>query len=714
MKRNIFRTIFIFTLFLPQLVNAGLNDRFESAQIPNENRFINKENKKNALWIEDLVKDLEKNNSNPEVLSRLFDQLGQVYFQRENYSKAVESYLKSIWLREQANKSFTFGINAPWLLIDIGNSFYQTRQYKAALDLYHYSLTIFRMRNEKAGMVTSVNNIGLCYLRLKDPFKAKKAFDYGGFISSQTGSTDLMVLNRIYTSKCYAMWGNVRHALKMLKSINTDYANKISHENLTFQLLDIGTIYKNNFINDSAILYFEKLAAVPDQSAPQLAGTYHTLSEVYFNDKNYDKSIENGLHALKLIEGIEGMEILKGLVSNTLSQSYEAKSDYKNALFYAKMNNKCEDGRNQEKLIQMFTNFETQMNFFSQSVALTFSKEKEKQYRVEKSRQQNMTVFLVLMMAILLSSLIFGKGLKTRLLYIREYITSFGHTPRVLMLAAAIVYFVLFYIIFVPFDGVLSDISSNKIILGLPGLAALTIFLILFNFVYRKYFTTDENNGFLSKVNVNPLVMLGIGLLLIMTCEIYALRQISVINHSANFYLSTFLIVFASFLIPVFIVFIFIERIIIKNIDHDTQSVNEEISKIQAVIPEEKRKIVVSSKKTNASIEFCLDEFVLTEALGNYCMFYIMKESGLTKQIIHSTMKQVEEVLIEYDTVVRCHKSYIVNLAYISKISGNSRGYLLNFDCDVEPVPVSRSLQNELIKTIKEYMIDKQPGNSGH
>lgn len=709
MKRYIFLTIFVFALLLPQWANADLNDRFESSQIPDDNSFNNKGKKKNALWIEDLVKDLEKNNSDPEVLSKLFDQLGQVYFQRENYSKAVELYLKSIWLREQANNSFTFGINAPWLLIDIGNSFYQTHQYKAALDLYHYSLTIFRIRNEKNGMVTSVNNIGLSYLRLKNPYKAKKAFDYAGYISSQTGDINLMVLNRIYTSKCYAMWGNVKHALKMLKSINTDYANNISHENLTFQLLDIGTIYKNNFVNDSAILYFEKLAAVPNQSAQQFAGTYHTLSEIYFNDKNYNKSIENGLHALKLVEGIEGMEILKGSVSNTLSQAYEANGDFKNALYYSRMNFKFEDGRNQEKLIQMFTNFETQMNFFSQSVALTFSKEKEKQYKIEKSRQQNMTVFLVLMMAILLSSLIFGKGLKTRVLYIREYITSFGHTPRALMLVAAIIYFVLFYIIFVPFDGVLSDISSSKIILGIPGLAALMIFLILFNFVYRKYFSTDESNAFISKINVNPLLMLGIGLLLIISCEIYVLRHISIINHSANFYLSTFLIVFSSFLVPVFIIFIFIERFIIKNIDHDTQSVNEEISKIQAVIPEEKKKIVVSSKKTNASIEFYLDEFVLTEALGNYCMFYIMKENGLSKQIIHSTMKQVEEVLMEYDTIVRCHKSYIINLAFISKISGNSRGYLLNFDCDVEPVPVSRSLQNELIKTIKDYMVDKQP-----
>ena len=704
MKRNIFLTIFILAIAVSPKVRAGINDRFESAQIPNENRFINKEKKKNALWIEDLVKDLEKNNSNPEVLAKLFDQLGQVYFQRENYSKAVESYMKSIWLREQANKSSTFGINAPWLLIEIGNAFYQTRQYEAALDVYHYALTIFRMRGEKNGMVTSINNIGLVYLRLSDPYNAKKAFDFAGTLSHKMGNIDLEVLNRIYTSKCYAMKGRKDFALSMLKSIDKDFAGKINHENRTFQLEDIAKIYKASGENDSALHYFQRLAAIPDQSAPQMAGVYHNLSEVYFNDNQYDQAIQNGQKALVYVENIDGMEILKSLVSNTLSMSFELKGDYKNALKYARMNNRLENGRNQEKLIQMFTNFESQMNYFSQSVALTFSKEKENQYKVEKSRQQSMTVFLVLMMAILLSSLMFGKGLKTRLLYIREYLTSFGHSQRLLMLGGAIVYFICFFIVFIPFDGVLSDLSGQRYLLSIPGLGAFLVFSLMYNVVYRRFFSGDEQEGFLSKIHINPILLLGIGLLLTMMGEIYILQRISSIHLSANFLISSFLIVFDSFLIPVFAVFIFIDRILIRSIDKETQTVNEGISKIQAIIPEEKKKIVISSKKTNASIEFFQDEFVATEALGNYCMFYLMKDGVLNKQIIHSTMKQVEEVLMDYKTIVRCHKSYIINLSFISKISGNSRGYLLNFDCEIEPVPVSRALQNELIKTIREYM----------
>ena len=63
-----------------------------------------------------------------------------------------------------------------------------------------------------------------------------------------------------------------------------------------------------------------------------------------------------------------------------------------------------------------------------------------------------------------------------------------------------------------------------------------------------------------------------------------------------------------------------------------------------------------------------LSELWLAEGLKDYVRLWT--EKG--KIIVHSTMKNFEEQLSAYPNFLRIHKSYIVNMKYISEVDGNS------------------------------------------
>ena len=79
------------------------------------------------------------------------------------------------------------------------------------------------------------------------------------------------------------------------------------------------------------------------------------------------------------------------------------------------------------------------------------------------------------------------------------------------------------------------------------------------------------------------------------------------------------------------------------------------------------------------------------EALQNYIKIGFVNGAGkLNEQIERATMKQVDDESGSA-SIVRCHRSYMVNQDAIISVKGNAQGLLLSLsDCE-KVIPVSRS-----------------------
>jgi len=99
---------------------------------------------------------------------------------------------------------------------------------------------------------------------------------------------------------------------------------------------------------------------------------------------------------------------------------------------------------------------------------------------------------------------------------------------------------------------------------------------------------------------------------------------------------------------------------------------------------------------TGKNFELSSEEIRYAEAMQNYVTVWFYKDGKLNKEMLRATIASVDEQLSEC-SVIRCHRSYLVNVDAIENVSGNAQGLRLKLrDIPQEEVPVSRSFIGEI------------------
>lgn len=83
------------------------------------------------------------------------------------------------------------------------------------------------------------------------------------------------------------------------------------------------------------------------------------------------------------------------------------------------------------------------------------------------------------------------------------------------------------------------------------------------------------------------------------------------------------------------------------------------------------------------------DELLFIESASNYSEVVFLKENYLQKMLIRSSLSRLEDQIQNSD-IVRCHRSFIVNLKQVTKITGNAQGYKLQLKNVGYSLPVAR------------------------
>lgn len=87
--------------------------------------------------------------------------------------------------------------------------------------------------------------------------------------------------------------------------------------------------------------------------------------------------------------------------------------------------------------------------------------------------------------------------------------------------------------------------------------------------------------------------------------------------------------------------------------------------------------------------ELEIDQFMFAKSEGNYLEIYLNKQHQ-NKELIRTTLKNLETLLKTYPNIIKTHRSYLVNSNYIEKINGNAQGYKLHIAKYI--IPVSRNM----------------------
>ncbi len=152
------------------------------------------------------------------------------------------------------------------------------------------------------------------------------------------------------------------------------------------------------------------------------------------------------------------------------------------------------------------------------------------------------------------------------------------------------------------------------------------------------------------------------------------------------------------------VLFTFVLRnVMLKNNLKRALQANKELERIRMINSIESmdfdHEITIQSD-TSETVNLHVKDLLYVEASDNYSTVYWRGETAVQKRMLRVNLKSIESQLGSTE-VVRCHRSFMVNINAIRQVEGNTNGYRLSIRDSDFRVPVSRGKGKEVIEKIK-------------
>lgn len=102
--------------------------------------------------------------------------------------------------------------------------------------------------------------------------------------------------------------------------------------------------------------------------------------------------------------------------------------------------------------------------------------------------------------------------------------------------------------------------------------------------------------------------------------------------------------------------------------------------------------IEIQTNLKNDVVVLEMDKLLFAKAEGNYIELFLKEEKEIQRLVKRLTMKELETSLSSFNNIIKTHRSYIVNLNHIDRVSGNAQGYKLHLNSYNDSIPVSRKM----------------------
>ncbi len=93
-------------------------------------------------------------------------------------------------------------------------------------------------------------------------------------------------------------------------------------------------------------------------------------------------------------------------------------------------------------------------------------------------------------------------------------------------------------------------------------------------------------------------------------------------------------------------------------------------------------------------------DLLYIESSDNYCTIVYSKNGRPVKPLLRSSLSRLEGQ-ISQPHIVRCHRSYVVNLDRVERVTGNAQGYKLHLFGGQFQIPVARKYNDTLVTELK-------------
>ena len=116
-------------------------------------------------------------------------------------------------------------------------------------------------------------------------------------------------------------------------------------------------------------------------------------------------------------------------------------------------------------------------------------------------------------------------------------------------------------------------------------------------------------------------------------------------------------------------------------------------------------KILLSGENGKEQLLLASTNLLYISSSDNYVEIHYQQNSQSNRMILRSTLTRMEALLKNYPQIVRCHRSYIVNLDQITFFEAKGKGLQLSLKAQPGSLPVSSKYKTDILKRIQRSNI---------
>lgn len=116
--------------------------------------------------------------------------------------------------------------------------------------------------------------------------------------------------------------------------------------------------------------------------------------------------------------------------------------------------------------------------------------------------------------------------------------------------------------------------------------------------------------------------------------------------------------------------------------------------------------IAFPDEKGEVKISIDLDSLLYVDSAENYATIHYLNKSKLSHYLIRNSLKWMELNLTQDTPLVRCHRSYIINLDKVKVLRKTKDGIFLEMDAMNTPdIPVSKTYYQRVMAKFSDYSV---------
>jgi|GEM_PF-825850 len=590
--------------------------------------------------------------------------------------------------------------------------------YETSMQNYVFALQISEIIGDTTRISSCYNNIGSIYQAQNNFTKAIFYFKKSLEIEKVLGKKDqvsirLYNLGTVYESmnKLDSAYFCYNQSLLIEESLDND-------EGISFALYGIGGVLTKKGEYSKAETYLKKAydLALKNKDISSKSYCLNELGVLYMKWKKSDLAISYFLKSISCADSLEEKNQIKESYHN-LALTYADLAQYKNAYEYFSKYNILNEEINNSDISRKIAEINTKYEVDKVDREMELIKKEARIKELEFNQQKNLRNYLLFTTIIVIVLAFFNYSSRKKTEKKRSNSSNNNQENNATPLFERLIYskvawavtlglYSVIYTAFVqPFGLALLNWSDKWLIIGLYGAISLVVFVLSFIIIqpWNEYF---RKNSLILKYTL--LAIINIFLLTFSIFFFNSLQELNDLIFSSL--IDIFFQVIIISLLPIIVLILFSERITyaqhLKNIPEVVAMQQIQQQEIISDAVEEKQ-ITIKTDNVGESIKLQQNQIICFEANDNYTAIYYLVNNKVKKELYRITLKKLEVQLFEFKEIIRCHKSYIINISHLDKISGNAQGFKMHLrNLDFE-IPVSRSFPRQIIDNLREITLKK-------